>query len=105
MRASIATTLVSMVALIAGKVLDLKPSFNRFDSSLDEFRFVFRRAQGTTAWDPPPPAANDLWNKCVCRGTKLLTGMRLSDYEAGQQYDPPQVSAQSEFRDFPRMLP
>jgi hypothetical protein len=53
-------------------------------------------------WNPPPVAADDLWQKALCKGTNLVKGMSGSDNEAGQIFNPPRDSAKSEFNNFPR---
>ncbi|ORY17260.1 hypothetical protein BCR34DRAFT_51085 [Clohesyomyces aquaticus] len=44
------------------------------------------------------------WKKAKCKGAKLLEMMRADSKAAGQMFDPPRETAESEFKDFPQEL-
>lgn len=43
------------------------------------------------------PADDELWNKHVCKGTKLLKAMQASESDAGQFFTPPEPVIESEW--------
>lgn len=44
-------------------------------------------------------ADEETWNKCHCKGTKLLEGMRGTNEEASKLFDPQRATAQSQFKE------
>lgn len=63
-----------------------------------------KRADTPPPGDPPPPpqplaAPSDehYWFECQCKGSDLLRAMRSSDSDAGQLFEPPRASAQSQW--------
>lgn len=69
-------------------------TYNKFNAGLPSGHRIL---QITT-----DPADDQQWQAAVCKGEQLLQGIKGTDAEAGQLFNPPMSSAQSEFRQFPR---
>jgi hypothetical protein len=104
MKISFAISLAAFSGLVVCRVILPEPAGASFNLSYVK-RFINSSSGSpsllTAAESPYEQVTNDLWDEAVCRGTKLVNGMRGSDLEAARLFNRPGNTIDSVFRDFP----
>lgn len=75
-----------------------------FNTAWDPASSIPRSLHSRAIWQPPPPASDQVWGDCVCRGSKLLRSMLGTAQDAGNLYSPSRATSQSPIQDIIQAL-
>lgn len=98
MRLHILSSILSLVFFASSIALPFKPGDSAGSPLVNEFSVLKSHRLVRRGWDDEPPATDEQVWAAACRGGTLMQAMSLSDHQAGQLYNPPQMTLQSPFQ-------